>query len=313
MPGIRIKDGDICGKFGVVLYKRLNKDDKGCWLGEFVCPHCNNHFICRIENVARGDRKSCGCLAIKNNRKFGQLNTKNLIGQRFGKLLVINKTNERKDGRIIWECKCDCGNLTKVTSHSLLSGNTKSCGCLHQEIGKYLKKDLQGQIFGYLKVIQDTGKSYKKCNQSHSIWLCQCLRDGNYVEVRSDSLINGRTVSCGCCQGSFYSKKIANCLNELNITYVTEKTFKKCVNPKTNYRLRFDFYLPAYNYCIEYDGEQHYQEVPFCSDTLKDRQYRDNLKDTFCNNNNIKLIRIPYWDKKKINIEYLKQKLGLKI
>ena len=110
MPGIRIHDGDLCGKFGVRLYKRLDKDNTGHWLGEFICPNCGEHFISRVENVARGDRKSCGCLYKQNNKRFGQLNTKDLLGQRFGKLLVVQKTDKRKDGRIVWKCKCDCGN-----------------------------------------------------------------------------------------------------------------------------------------------------------------------------------------------------------
>ena len=309
MPGIRIHDGDLCGKFGVRLYKRLDKDNTGHWLGEFICPNCGEHFISRVENVARGDRKSCGCLYKQNNKRFGQLNTKDLLGQRFGKLLVVQKTDKRKDGRIVWKCKCDCGNIIEVTSHNLLNGHTKSCGCLHQETGKYFKKDLTSKIFGYLKVIKDTGKTYKTKGQSHAIWLCQCLRDGNFIEVRSDSLINNHIVSCGCCQWSFYSKKIADYLTELNISYVSEKTFEDCVNPKTNTRLRFDFYLPDYDICIEYDGEQHYQEVNFCSDTLLDRQFRDNLKDEYCRANNIKLVRIPYFDKKQISLNYIKQKL----
>lgn len=305
MPGFRIKDGDNCGKFGVILYKRLYKNEKGRWLGEFICPKCGKHFISTIENVGRGDTKSCGCLNRQNIAKFGQLNTKDLLNQRFGRLLVVEKTNKRKDGRIIWKCLCDCGNYTEVTSHNLLSGTTKSCGCLHQETGKYFKKDLTGQTFGYLKVIKDTGKSYKYKKQSHSIWLCQCQRDGNYIEVRSDSLLNNRTISCGCCQGSYYSTKIQDILSQSKIKYTLEKTFPNCVNPKTNYYLRFDFYLPDYNCCIEYDGEQHYKEVDFCSDTLQDRQYRDNLKNQYCLQNNIRLIRIPYWDKTKINTEYI--------
>ena len=56
---------------------------------------------------------------------------KNLINQHFGLLIALKDSNKRtNDGRIIWECLCECGNICYVSSHSLLSGNTISCGCL---------------------------------------------------------------------------------------------------------------------------------------------------------------------------------------
>lgn len=57
-------------------------------------------------------------------------NKLNLKDQRFGKLVAIKETNERKGGSIVWLCRCDCGNKTKVSSNSLKFGNVKSCGCL---------------------------------------------------------------------------------------------------------------------------------------------------------------------------------------
>lgn len=54
----------------------------------------------------------------------------NLTGQRFGKLVAIRPTDERRNARIYWECRCDCGNPTKVRADNLVSSNIKSCGCL---------------------------------------------------------------------------------------------------------------------------------------------------------------------------------------
>lgn len=96
----------------------------------------------------------------------------------------------------------------------------------------------------------------------------------------------------------------------MNIKFEKEKTFKDCLNPKTERYLRFDFYLPDYNCCIEYDGEQHFKEYAnWNSSSLKERQYRDNLKNLYCCNNNIKIIRIPYYDFNKINKEYLRDRI----
>lgn len=60
--------------------------------------------------------------------------TLNLLGQRFTKLVVIEKLNEKSnDGKYLHLCLCDCGNKTKVTGSGLKSGNTKSCGCYQKE------------------------------------------------------------------------------------------------------------------------------------------------------------------------------------
>jgi hypothetical protein len=112
--------------------------------------------------------------------------------------------------------------------------------------------------------------------------------------------------SCGCIV-SKGEREISQCLDSLKIKYEKEKTFKDCINPNTGYELRFDFFLPDYNCCIEYDGEQHYETVDYFGgeDALTDTQYRDNIKNNFCKENNIKLIRIPYTEYNKINNNFI--------
>ena len=55
---------------------------------------------------------------------------KNLIGQRFGKLVVIERAGSTSDGHAKWKCKCDCGNFTEVRGDSLRNGSISSCGCM---------------------------------------------------------------------------------------------------------------------------------------------------------------------------------------
>ena len=52
-----------------------------------------------------------------------------ITGEKYGRLTVIEKA-ESKNGKTRWLCQCDCGNTVHVSSRSLVSGNTKSCGCL---------------------------------------------------------------------------------------------------------------------------------------------------------------------------------------
>jgi len=69
--------------------------------------------------------------------------------------------------------------------------------------------------------------------------------------------------------------------------------------------LKFDFYLPKFNCCIEYDGEQHFRKYRFekTNDKLNTRKKRDQIKNIYCKDNNIKLYRIKYNEniKNKLN------------
>lgn len=58
---------------------------------------------------------------------------KDITGQVFGRLIVLEYTNQRKGKVIIWKCKCACGQVLLVNGQSMKSGNTKSCGCLDRE------------------------------------------------------------------------------------------------------------------------------------------------------------------------------------
>ena len=62
----------------------------------------------------------------------------------------------------------------------------------------------------------------------------------------------------------------------------------------------FDFYIPSINGVIEYDGEFHYQKIKNLNNDPKYQQQNDIIKDQFCLMNGIKILRIPYWEKKNI-------------
>jgi len=53
-----------------------------------------------------------------------------LSNKRFGKLIALKKSDRTSDGQVLWLCKCDCGNHTKVRASSLKRGLSKSCGCM---------------------------------------------------------------------------------------------------------------------------------------------------------------------------------------
>lgn len=239
--GIQYEQGDILGDNGVIFNKDIETKYKSGRKAEFVCPKCGNTFICSIQSVKRNLTKSCGCLRREHAKN---LTYKDITGKRFGKLVALYSLEKSdKNNRIVWHCKCDCGNECDVVGKDLRSGHTKSCGCL---------------------------KSY-----------CETI--------------------------------IEKILKDNNIRYEKQKTFKdagKKDNNKSHYK--FDFYLPDYNCCIEYDGIQHFDsENIFYSNKsdLKDnfdyRRLNDIEKTYYCLSNRIFIIRLPHLNPKEINIKDL--------
>lgn len=59
--------------------------------------------------------------------------TRNLAGRTFGYLVVLGRTTGRINGNVVWTCRCSCGSVLEVSTNSLTTGNTKSCGCFRKE------------------------------------------------------------------------------------------------------------------------------------------------------------------------------------
>lgn len=121
-----------------------------------------------------------------------------------------------------------------------------------------------------------------------------CKEHGPFFQLPHNHLSGKGCRLCG--SNSKKEKIIENVLKTNGINFIREKTFKDCINPKTKSKLRFDFYLPDHNICIEYDGIQHFKSVDFWGEksNLIDNQFRDSVKNNFCESKKIKLIRINY-------------------
>lgn len=220
-----------------------------------------------------------------------------LTGQRFGRLTAIEATDKKIDGRRVWKCLCECGNIHYTTNRSLKRGDCKSCGCLNKEqitaLGRNNAKNISGQRFGKLTAIK---KLDEKFDWSDScVWLCKC-DCGNEIKVTVSSLTSKNTQSCGCQNHSLGVENIKYRLKEFEIPYIVEKTYADLKSDK-NKPLQFDFYLPEKNILIEFDGEQHYK----CNRYFTKRQaLHDYLKNEYSLKNNISLYRIPYSERDKI-------------
>lgn len=100
-------------------------------------------------------------------------------------------------------------------------------------------------------------------------------------------------------------KYVSSFLKQNNIKFISQYKFSDCFFKNKNAPLRFDFYLPKYNICIEYNGVQHYKKVEiFGGDkAFEEQKKRDKLKREYCKKNNIKLIEIAYNDNIKVSMD----------
>ena len=117
-----------------------------------------------------------------------------------------------------------------------------------------------------------------------------CPIHGIFEQLPSNHLANK---GCKMCNESKGEKEIINYLVNNNISFEREKTFKDC---KYKRSLSFDFYLPSLNVCVEYDGIQHFESIEYFGGITKLNYTKnnDNIKNNYCMNNNIGLIRIKY-------------------
>lgn len=233
-------------------------------------------------------------------------NAKNLSNQHFG-LLTVKYRTENRGTRTMWVCECECGTIKPIPAQDLTQHKTISCGCQNrvkasQRMLEYNLNNQSIQIgdkFGLLEVIDYEGLRKQKSRDKNESWyICKCSC-GTIKPIRGNDLITGGVISCGCVC-SVGETRIKQILDTYNINYKTEYIFNDLKNPTTNKPLRFDFAIFQNNqlqYLIEFDGRQHFygpEGVWTQGGTLKDLQYRDNLKDQYCKSNNIILKRIPY-------------------
>lgn len=93
-----------------------------------------------------------------------------LTGQKYGRLLVLERAENNSHNKAMWLCKCDCGNVVKVIGSHLRNGNTSSCGCLHKEM---LREKPSGRTHGMTdtRLFRIWGSMLTRCyNKNHKYY-----------------------------------------------------------------------------------------------------------------------------------------------
>lgn len=223
-----------------------------------------------------------------------------MVGQKFGKLLVLERAGSDNQRRALWKCQCNCGNIAIVRGAYLRNGHTISCGCERVLSRGQQTIPMIGNKFGKLTVLSRVEDYISPQGQKQPKYHCVC-DCGNTINVVAQSLKNGATQSCGCITASIGENNIQQILLENNIEFIREYKFSDLG------LLRYDFYLPNNNRLIEFDGRQHYSPSSLWDnkETFELRQQRDKIKNEYAKNNNIDLVRIPYTERDTITLDLI--------
>lgn len=153
---------------------------------------CGTEKVISFAALSSGATRSCGCLSDEERRSRKGLLVDNLVGQRFGMLVVVRQAaaipgHISRNAR--WECQCDCGAVTSAAGSVLKDGKVKSCGCLRQQ-----GMNLAGLTFKQWTALAPLPERVK--NNGSVIWACEC-RCGKQEAISYDQL---RTAppKCAC-------------------------------------------------------------------------------------------------------------------
>jgi len=173
----------------------------------------------------------------------------------------------------------------------------KGCGCpnCYNDERSFKQRRTLNEFINIAKLIHGNKYDYSKVNYINSQTKIEiiCPIHGSFWQYPTSHLVGK---GCYRCKFSKGEKFIELYLKESNIKFIPQYRFKDCRNKLP---LPFDFYLPDYNICIEYDGKQHFnkESLWYSESIIKN----DEIKNEYCKNNNIILLRISYKKLKEIN------------
>lgn len=271
---------------------------------EILCP-VHGGFTQQAASHKRG----VGCPSCAGNAKLTTIGFLERANKKHNsKYSYLNISEVSHGTRIQIQCN-EHGNFSQTVNDHLAGKGCPQCAATligmknRKPLSYFIEKsnELHDGKYNYDKV------QYKLLSDVVTI---TCPEHGDF-EQRASYHITGRTACPKCVKHSKSVLDIEKILSSENIEYIREYKFEGC---KYKNKLPFDFFLPKYNVCIEYDGEQHY--------IVKDHwggesglvliRLRDSIKTDFCNKNGITLHRINYTENHKEKIKNIIRSLHAK-
>ena len=220
-PHFKDRSGQIVNGIEILEFLGQDKNCNSVYLCK--CPFCGNIFDSRWNSLQQGMVSSCGCRHAHGLRKDDEYSK--MIGQTINRLKIIGYRRIEKNGksRGYFDCECECGNFVTVRTDVLVSGQTKSCGCLQKDYASEFMKNadhstfkkssrvyVRREEFDNLELMSHVGETHNRlkiigCVRKESggrlrnFYHCEC-ECGNELDVRCDAVLKGTTTSCGCAQ-----------------------------------------------------------------------------------------------------------------
>lgn len=256
---------------------------------------CGNILKIRLNNHIK--RYCVYCSGKKNKTKEQYQVLSNSIHN--SEFEIIGEPLSVKDKVLILHKKCNTIINMTMNNHINQKNACKKCSKNSLKSNEYWIDKCE-EIWGdEFEIIDYIDNVWKKVRIKHKLCGSILIKDMN-------NLIHNKR-GCSICTrksyGEFYIKEF---LDKNNIRYINQKSFDGLINPKTDRKLRVDFYLPDYELVLEIDGVQHYKPIEHWGGekSYVEQVYRDNIKNNFFGN---KLIRIN--NKKIKDIEKIWQQL----
>lgn len=187
--------GEVFGRWNVISLA----SPKGRYRYWHCVCSCGTERDVKERSLKEGTSKSCGCLQKEIVSKFcKETKRDNLIGKKFGRLEVISRVGYNYElHTTIWECKCTCGNIKNVSTTSLKSGRSLSCGCLRSEVSSERSKihgDSNSRLYsiwnGMKNRCYDKNIPIYKNYGGRGITVCDDWKN-SYATFKEWSIING--------------------------------------------------------------------------------------------------------------------------
>lgn len=196
--------------------------------------------------------------------------------------------------KILHMCKID-GYKWKIAPTSTLSGY--GCPECQKKLLSQMRTKSHEVYVKQVAVINSNIEVLGEYSGSDTPILHKCKIDGREWMARPGNILHG--TGCPQCNQSHGEKQIVIFLTRYNIKFIPQKKFEGCIDKNS---LPFDFYLPQFNMCIEYDGQHHFEPIDFAGkgEEWAEKQFlliqqHDKIKNQYCQDNDIKLLRIPYF------------------
>lgn len=255
------------------------------------CRHNLCGYIWRVEAGAfLGNKNFKGsrcpvCCPVNNHQKSDATFKKQVSELTNGEYEAVSTYKNARTPVAIRHNKC--GNIIKILPYSFMQG----VGCWHcngghtytcSEVPEIVKEKTLGSyevISKYTGYDEPLLVKHKDC--------------GSLVETSLRQIMTRNSISCHTCFGSNGEANVASWLTSKGITYIGQKSFDGL---RYKSLLSYDFFIPADNILIEYQGIQHYYPVEFFGgeDRFATQQESDRLKKEYANRHNYRLISIPY-------------------